>query len=166
MKTWTASMSSMKRSCSASSLVQALDPSTKVVALAISMARRCQRRGTIEADRSEDLLGVEPNVPLVMSVDHRRWVEPARPRRGSYRPRRTLAPAATASSTCLAISSRPDSVASGPTSVVRVGWIADLERVHPLDELVHERRTVGLSCVHDETLGGDTGLAVVLPPGR
>ncbi|CKS52759.1 Uncharacterised protein [Mycobacterium tuberculosis] len=38
IKTWPATMSSMKRRCSVSSRVQALDPSPKVVALAISTA--------------------------------------------------------------------------------------------------------------------------------
>jgi hypothetical protein len=51
MKTWPASMSSMKRRCSASSLVQALDPSPKVVALAISMASSMPRGGVGLADQ-------------------------------------------------------------------------------------------------------------------
>ena len=45
---------------------------------------------------------------------------------------------------------------------IRVGWVADLQRLHPLDELVDEGVVdVG---VHDEPLGGDTGLPVVLHP--
>ena len=78
MKTCPASMSSMKRSCSASSLVHAFDPSPKVVALAISMASSIPDRAVHRGDRSEDFFGIERHV-LGDLGDHRRRVEPARP---------------------------------------------------------------------------------------
>ena len=49
MKTCPASMSSMKRSCSASSLVHAFEPSPNVVALAISIASSMPEARYIDA---------------------------------------------------------------------------------------------------------------------
>ncbi|CNI69268.1 Uncharacterised protein [Mycobacterium tuberculosis] len=67
MKTWPASMSSMNRCCSASSLVHALEPSPKVVALAISIASSMPDARYIEAT-GPNTSSVYSAMSLVISV--------------------------------------------------------------------------------------------------
>ena len=156
-----ASISSMQRRCSSSSFVHTLEPSPKVVELATSMAasrsgtRSTMATGPKSSSWATGMSGVTPESTVGLEVPARALHRP--------RPRAPPRPGSRASSIWPSSSARCASVTMGPTWVAgskgSPTTSASMAAVNRRQELVGHRLD------HDEALGGDAGLAVVLHAG-
>ena len=159
MNTMPASISSMKRCCSAGSLVQALAPRPNSVSLARRMASSMPVGAQQHGHRSEQSPRDRPANPAA----HR----PARWARRSCRAGRSVLPPVEHARAHL---DRPPHLAvevlaeSRAWPAGRPAWLrpSDRPRAAPCMPATKRRsNSAAMRCVHDEAFGGDAGLAVI-----